>query len=60
MIEAIGSALTSMLGWLGDVVDAVVTTDGSLSALLSVFALAVAGTIVMFAVKIIRGFTWGA
>ena len=60
MIEAIGSSLTSMLGWLGDVVDAVVTADGSLSALLGVFSLAIGGTIVMFGIKVLRGFTWGA
>lgn len=60
MIEAIGSALTSMLGWLGNVVSAVVTADGELSALLPVFALAVAGTAVMFGIRVLRGFTWGA
>lgn len=60
MLEAIGSALTQMLTWLGDVVDAVVGTDGALGALLPVFALAVAGTLVMFGIRVLRGFTWGA
>lgn len=60
MIEAIGSAITSMIDWLGDVVSAVVGTDGALGALLPVFALAVAGTVVMFGIRVLRGFTWGA
>lgn len=60
MIEAIGSGLTSMIEWLGDVVSAVVSTDGALSALLPVFALAVSGTLIAFGIRVLRGFTWGA
>lgn len=60
MIEAIGSAITSMIDWLGDVVTAVVGAEGALGALLPVFALAVAGTVVMFGIRVLRGFTWGA
>lgn len=60
MIEAIGTAITSMISWLGDVVTAVVGSDGALGALLPVFALAVAGTVVMFGIRVLRGFTWGA
>ena len=59
MITEITSALSSMIGWLGSVVTAVVGS-GALNALLPVFALGVAATIVMFAIKIIRSFTWGA
>ena len=60
MIAAIGSALTSMITWLGSVVSSVVGSEGALNDLLPVFALFVAATIVMFAIKIIRSFTWGA
>lgn len=60
MIEAIGSGVTSMIGWLGDCVDAVVGSQGALNALLPVFALAVAGTIIAYGVSLIRSFTYGA
>lgn len=60
MITAIGSALTSMISWVGDVVTAVVGAEGALNDLLPVFALAIGGTLIMFAIRIIRGFTWGA
>lgn len=60
MIEAIGSGITSMIGWLGDVVEAVVTTEGALSALLPVFALGVAVTVIGVAIGYIRSFTFGA
>lgn len=60
MLEAVGSALTTMLTWLGDVVASIATTDGALAALLPLFAIGVAGSAVMFGVKLIRSFTWGA
>lgn len=60
MLESIGSGLTQMITWLGNVVDAIVSTDGALGDLLPVFTLAIAGTVVMFGVKILRSFTWGA
>ena len=60
MLESIGSGTTQMITWLGNVVDAIVSTDGALADLLPVFTLAIAGTVVMFGVKILRSFTWGA
>ena len=63
MIAAIGSALTSIIGWIGEIVDALVTggsTPGALNALLPLFALGVAVTIVMLGIRVIKGFTYGA
>ena len=34
MLEAVTSALTTVIGWVGSVVTALTTTDGQLSALL--------------------------
>lgn len=60
MLEAIGSGLTQLVTWLGNVVNAIVATDGALGALLDVFALGIAATVVMFGIRVLRGFTWGA
>jgi len=63
VIAAIGSALTSIIGWIGEIVDALVTggsTPGALNALLPLFALGVAVTIVMLGIRVIKGFTYGA
>lgn len=60
MLTAIGSALTEMITWLGSVVTAIAGTDGALKDLLPLFALGVAGTVVMFGCKTIKMFTWGA
>ena len=60
MIEAIGSGLTSVIGWIGEVLGAVVQTDGSLNALLPVFAIGVGVSLTALGVKFIRSLTWGA
>lgn len=60
MLVAVGNALTTMITWLGDVVGSIAGETGELSALLPLFALGVAGSAVMFGVKLIRSFTWGA
>lgn len=58
ILTEIGSGVTNMLQWLGDVVQSVFS--GDLAPLLPVFALAIASTCVMFGVKILRSFTYGA
>lgn len=60
MIEAIGTAITSVIGWTGEVVSALTTTDGELNGLLPLFAIGVAVSAVMLGVKVIKGFVWGA
>ena len=54
----IGKALTEVIAWIGEVVEAL--TTGSLSALLPLIGLGIAVTVVMLAVKVVRSFTWGA
>lgn len=60
MITAIGEALTSVLGWFGDVITALVTSEGALYPLLGVFAIGIAISLVMIVVKVVRHFAWGA
>lgn len=57
-MSAIGTTLTEAIGWIGDVIDALLT--GELSALLPLFALGVVVSVIMLAVKVVRSFTWGA
>lgn len=60
MIEAIGSAITSVIGWTGEVVTALTSAEGALNELLPLFAIGVAVSAVMLGVKVIKGFVWGA
>lgn len=60
MIESIGSGLTTVIGWAGDVIDALVNTDGALSALLPVFSVGIAISLVFLGIKVVREVCWGA
>lgn len=60
MIEAVTTAFTGVLGWVGSFVDALVSTDGSLNALLPLFAIGVAVSVVYMVVRVVKSVIWGA
>lgn len=59
MLEAVTTALTTVIGWVGTVVSALTGTDGELSALLPLLAIGVAISALMLGVKAIKSFAWG-
>lgn len=59
MLEAVGTALTTVIGWCGDVLSAVITESGELSALLPLWAVGIAISALMLGIKVMRGFAWG-
>lgn len=60
MLEAVTSALSTVISWVGSVVTALTSTDGALSALLPLLAVGVAVSALMLGVKAIKSFIWGA
>lgn len=60
MLEAVTSALSTVISWVGTVVSALVTTDGDLSSLLPLLAVGVAVSALMLGIKAIKSFIWGA
>lgn len=60
MLDAVTSGLTTVIGWVGSVVDALTATDGDLAALLPLLAIGVAVSALMLGIKAIRSFIWGA
>lgn len=60
MLEAVTSGITTVIGWVGTVIDALVGTDGALAALLPLFAIGVAISAIMLGIRVVRGFIWGA
>lgn len=55
---AIAETMPDVLGWIGDVVDALLT--GELAALLPLVAIGIVVSVVMLGIRVIRSFTWGA
>lgn len=60
MLEAVTSGLTTVIGWVGTVLDALVTTEGDLATLLPLFAVGVAISVVFLGVKVVKSIIWGA
>ena len=60
MLEAVTSALTTVISWVGSVVTALTSSEGALSALLPLLAVGVAVSALMLGVKAIKSFIWGA
>lgn len=60
MLEAVTSALSTVISWVGTVVSALVGADGALSELLPLLAIGVAISALMLGVKAIKSFIWGA
>lgn len=57
-MSAITDALSQVIGWIGEVISALLT--GELAALLPLFAIGVVVSVIMLGVKVLRSFTWGA
>lgn len=60
MLEAVTSGITTVISWIGSVLDALLTTEGELSPLLPLLAVGVAISAILLAIKVIRGIIWGA
>lgn len=59
MIAKIGTALTAVLGWFGDVVDAIFTAEGALNAVQDLLIVGVALSLAMLGIGVARRFLWG-
>lgn len=60
LITNIGLVMTAMIGWIGDFLGAMVSTDGKLVELWALLAIGITVSVVMLVIKVVRGFTWGA
>lgn len=59
LLGQVGSALTEVVGWCGDVVTAVTTTEGALNPLLPLWAVGIGISAMMLGIRVMRGFAWG-
>ena len=60
MLDAVTSAITTVIDWVGTVVQSLVGAQGALKDLLPLFAIGVAISAIMLGIKVIRGMIWGA
>ena len=60
MLDAVTAGITSVISWVGSVITALTSSNGSLYALLPLFAIGIAISAVLLGVKIIKSVVWGA
>ena len=60
MIEAVGTGITSVITWVGNVITAMTTEAGALKELLPLFAIGISISAVLLGVKVIKSVVWGA
>lgn len=60
MLEAVGTGITTVIGWVGDVISAMLGESGALAPLLSLFCIGIAISAILFGIKCIKSVVWGA
>lgn len=60
MLEAVTSGISVVIGWVAEVVTALVGEAGQLKELLPLFAIGVAISAILLGIKIVRGLIWGS
>lgn len=59
MIEAVTASLSTVIGWVGTVINAMTTEAGELAPLLPLLAIGIGISALFLAVKVFKSFTWG-
>lgn len=60
MLASVGTALTTVIGWVGTVIQALIGETGQLKDLLPLLAVSIAISALMLGFKCIRSVIWGA
>lgn len=60
MIEAVTSALSTIITWCGSVITAITSSTGALKELLPLFAVGIGISVLFLGVKVIKSIVWGA
>ena len=59
MLEAVTTALGTVLDWVGSVVTSLTSTSGELAPLMPLLAIGISISALMLGVKAIKSFAWG-
>ena len=58
-LSGVGSTLTEVISWVGQVLTALIGSDGALGAVWPFVLVGFVVSIIMLAVKVMRSFCWG-
>ena len=60
MLELVTSGLSTVISWIGTVIEAIVGEAGALADLGPLFAIGIAISALLLGIKVIKGIIWGA
>lgn len=60
MITAVTNGLTSVIGWVGTIIDSMVGEAAELGELLPLFAIGISISVIFLGVKVVKSIVWGA
>lgn len=60
MLEHVTTGLTTVIGWVGTVIDSLLAESGQLSGLAELFAIGISISALLLGAKIIKSFVWGS
>lgn len=59
VLSDVGTTLTEVMSWIGQVLTALIGSDGSLGAIWPFVMVGFSVSLIMLAVKVMRSFSWG-
>lgn len=60
MLEFVTEGITTVIGWVGTTVTAIVSSTGQLKELAPLFAIGISISAILLGVKIVKSVVWGA
>lgn len=60
MLNAVTTAITTVLAWIGSFITSLTGSEGDLAPLLPLFAVGIAISAVLLGVKIVKSVVWGS
>ena len=60
MLEFVSDGITTVIGWVSTVVNAIIGAEGQLSTLAPLFAIGISISAVLLGVKIVKSMVWGS
>ena len=60
MLSHVTTGITTVIGWIGTVVDAIIGEGGELATLGPLFAIGISISAILLGVKMVRSIVWGS
>ena len=60
MLTHVTTGITTVIGWIGTVLEAIVGGSGELAELAPLFAIGISISAIMLGIKVVRGIIWGS